>query len=112
QVLSWFDQCAGLMEMRRPRCAIGQGVAFTIIDVAGKFKGYQPELLGALVRASASWTSIGLIAIMRQSNPLQILASHASQLPRDPETRTALAQFLTNVAQYKMPSPADLKAID
>jgi hypothetical protein len=112
QVLSWFDQCAGFMEMRRPRCAIGQGVAFTIIDVAGKFKGYPAEQLGALVRASASWTSINVIVIMHRTNPLQILASHASEIPRDPETRTALAQFLTNVAQYKMPSPADLKAID
>jgi hypothetical protein len=37
QILSWFDQCAGLIEARRPRCAIGQGVAYTIIDVAGKF---------------------------------------------------------------------------
>ena len=75
QVLSWFDQCASLIESRRPRCAIGQSVARTIIDLAGKFKEYPPELLGALVRASAAWTSINLIAIMPRTNPLQIMAS-------------------------------------
>ena len=114
QVLSWFDQCAGLIESRRPRCAIGQSVARTIIDLAGKFKEYPPELLGALVRASASWTSIDLIVIMRQTNPLQIMASQASQIPRDPETRAALAQFLANVAGQPVETlrPADLKAID
>jgi hypothetical protein len=112
QVLSWFDQCAGLIEARRPLCAIGQSVAGTIIDLAGKFKGYPPEQLGALVRASASWTSTDLLAIMHRSNPVQIMASHASQIPRDPETRAALAQFLTNVAGFQMLRQADLKAID
>ncbi len=114
QILSWFDQCAGLIQARRPRCAIGQGVASTIINVAGKFKGYPPELLGALVRASASWTSIDLIVIMARTNPLQIMASQASQIPRDPETRAALAQFLANVAGQPVETlrAADLKAID
>lgn len=114
QVLSWFDQCAGLIESRRPRCAIGQSVARTIIDLAGKFKGYPTELLGALARASASWTSIDLIVIMTRTNPLQIMASQASQIPRDPETRAALAQFLAHVAGQPVETlrPADLKAID
>lgn len=49
---------------------------------------------------------------MTRSNPLRILSAHASEIPRDPETRAALAQFLANVAQFKMPSSADLKAID
>jgi hypothetical protein len=39
------------------------------------------------------------------------MASHAREMPRDPETRSGLAQFLANVAQFKIPSPADLKAI-
>src|SRR5262245_34392627 len=40
------------------------------------------------------------------------MASHSKEIPRDPETRAALAQFLVNVAQFEMPSPADRKAID
>jgi hypothetical protein len=113
QVLSWFDQCAGLIEARRPRCAIGQGVAFTIINVVGKFKEYPPEQLGALARASASWTSINVIVIMHRTNPLQIMASEASQIPRDPETRAALAQFLANAAGQPVETlrQADLKAM-
>jgi hypothetical protein len=114
QVLSWFDECAGFMEMRRPRCAIGQSVAHTIIDLAGKFKGYPPEQLRALARASTSWRSINVIVIMHRTNPLQIMASEASEIPRDPETRAALAQLLANVARQPVETlrPADLKAID
>ena len=40
QVLSWFDQCTGLIQDRRPRCAIGQSAACWIINLVGKFKGY------------------------------------------------------------------------
>jgi hypothetical protein len=114
QILSWFDQCAGLIEARRPRCAIGQSVAKTIIDLVGKFKGYPSAQLGTLVRASANWTGIDLIVTMTRTNPLQIMASHASQIPGDPETRAALAQFLANVAGQPVETlrQADLKAID
>jgi hypothetical protein len=111
QVLSWFDQCYVLIEARRPRCAIGQGVACTIINVAGKFKGYPTEQLAALARASAGCKSMDLSVLTTRSKLLQILASHAREIPRDPETLAGLAQFLANVAQYEMPSPADLKAI-
>jgi hypothetical protein len=112
QVLSWFDQCAGLIQARRPRCAIGQGVACCMINLAGKFKGYPTEQLAALARASAGCLDMATNVVATRSNLLQILASHAREIPRDPETRAGLAQFLANVAQFQMPSPADLKAID
>jgi hypothetical protein len=112
QVLSWFDQCTGLIQDRRPRGAIGQSAACWIINLAGKFKGYPAEQLGALARASASCKCMAANVIETRSKLLQIMASHAKEIPRDRETLTALAQFLANVAQLKMPSPADLKAID
>jgi len=111
QVLSWFDQCTGLIQDRRPRCAIGQSAACWIINLVGKFKGYPTEQLGALVRASASCECMATNVIVTRSKLLQIMASHAKEIP-DPETRAALAQFLANVAQFEMPSPADVKAID
>jgi hypothetical protein len=112
QVLSWFDQCTGLIQDRRPRCAIGQSAACWIINLVGKFKGYPTKQLGTLARASASCDCMATNVIVARSKLLQIMASHAKEIPRDPETRAALAQFLANVAQFKMPSPADLKAID
>ena len=111
QVLSWFDQCTGLIQARRPRCAIGQDAACRMINLVGKFKGYPTDQLAALTRASAGCKSMDLSVLTTRSNLLQILASHASQIPRDPETRAGLAQFLANVAGFRVPSPADLKAI-
>ena len=112
QVLSWFDQCTGLVQDRKPRCAIGQSASCWIVNLVGKFKGYPTEQLGALARASASCECMATNVIATRSKLLQIIASHAKEIPRDPETRAALAQFLANVAQFEMPSPADLKAID
>ncbi len=112
QFLSWFEQCRGLIEARRPRCAIGQHVACAIINLAGKFKGYPKEQLAALARASTGSVDMATTVIVARSKLLQLFASHAREMPRDPETRAALARFIANVAQFEMPSAADLKAID
>jgi hypothetical protein len=51
---------------------------------------------------------------MHRSNPLQIMASQAGEIPRDAETRAALAQLLANVARQPVETlrAADLKAIE
>jgi hypothetical protein len=111
QMLSWLDDLENVVQRRRPRCAIAQAAAAWTIGLVGKFKGYPPEQLANLIRASAGCTSMDTHIIVTRGKLLQIMASYAKEIPRDTETRAALAQFLTNVKEYELPTQADLKAI-
>ena len=111
QMLSWLDDLENVVQARRPRCAIARSAAGWTIGLVGKFKGYPPEQLANLIRASAGCTTMDASIIVIRGKLLQIMASYAKEMPRDTETRTALAQFLTNVKEYKLPTQADLKAI-
>jgi hypothetical protein len=111
QVLSWLDDLEKVVQSRRPRCAIAQSAAGWTIGLVGKFKGYPPEQLADLIRASAGCTTMDASIIAVRGKLLQILASYAKEIPRDPKTRAALAKFLMNVKEYKLPNRADLQAI-
>lgn len=111
QVLSWLDDLENVVQSRLPRCAIARSAAGWTIGLVGKFKGYPPEQLANLIRASAGCTTMDASIIVIRGKLLQIMASYAKEIPRDLETRAALAQFLENVKEYKLPTQADLKAM-
>jgi hypothetical protein len=111
QVLSWLDDLDDVVQPRRPRCAIARSAAGWTIALVGKFKGYPPEQLANLIRASSGCTIMDASIIVVRGKLLQIIASCAKEISRDPKTQAALAKFLTNVKAYTLPSQADLKAI-
>jgi hypothetical protein len=111
QVLSWLDDVEQLVQSRRPHCAIARSAAGWTIGLVGKFKGYPPEQLTNLIRASAGCTTMDASIIVVRGKLLQIFASYAKEIPRDSQMRAALAQFLANVKEYELPTQADLKAI-
>ncbi|HEX4415326.1 MAG TPA: hypothetical protein VH107_16960 [Lacipirellulaceae bacterium] len=112
QVLSWLHEIQAWSQDRLPRCQIARIAACWTIHLIGKFKGYPPEQLTALVRASAGFASMDASEMSARSKVLRILASHAKELPRDADTRAALDKFLENVQQDKALSQADQKAVE
>ncbi len=91
QMLSWLDDLEKVVQGRRPRCAIARSAAGWTIGLVGKFKGYPPEQLANLIRASAGCTTMDASIIVIRGKLLQIMASYAKEIPRDAETRRLCA---------------------
>jgi hypothetical protein len=112
QVLSWLYEIRAWTNDNMPRCGLARCAAVWTVNLVGKFKGYPPQQLSALARASAGCANMDASEMAIRSKVLAVLASHAKEIPRDTETRAALGQFLENVLQEKALSQTDQKAVD